>query len=464
VDDPTRTLTVTNPFDGSVVGSVRAATLDDVDRAVVAARAHLPPRSPAERAGILERAARLVALRDEDLAMTLAAEAGKPLRQARVEVTRCIDTLTFAAVQARSLAGEVVPMGSSASGAGKLAWTTRMPIGVVAAISPFNFPLNLVAHKVAPAIAAGCPVVLKPSEEAPLSAMALADILGEAGLPDGFLTVLNGPGETIGAALAAHPDIAMISFTGSAAVGWELARLRPRIRVALELGNSTPVIVTADADLEDAATRIAASGFTHAGQSCVSVQRVLVAREVHDRLRDLIVRRVERLVVGDPLDPVTDVGPLITSAARDRVVAWIDAATAAGATIATGGVVRDEMLRPTVLTGVTSVMRVFADEVFGPVVGLTAFDTIDEAIDLANATRYGLQAGIFTGRVDRAIAWADRLDFGAVLINETPTFRADQMPYGGIKDSGNTREGPAEAIRSMTESRLIVINVPRDNA
>ena len=457
---PESTLAVTNPFSGGVVGAVPEASLDDVDRAVQTARTHLPAPPAAERAQVLERAALLVAARRDTLAQTLAAEAGKPVTQARGEVTRCIDTLTFAAVEARRLAGEVVPMDSSASGAGKVAFTTKVPVGVIAAISPFNFPLNLVAHKVAPAVAAGCPVVLKPSEETPLSALALGAILTEAGLPEGFVTILNGPGETIGAALAAHPDIAMISFTGSATVGWELARLRPRIRVALELGNSTPVIVTADADLHDAAERIAASGFTHAGQSCVSVQRVIVAREIHDRLRDLLVARVERLIVGDPLEPATDVGPLITDAARDRVVDWIGQATAAGAMVATGGCVRDGILVPTVLTGVTSEMRVFADEVFGPVVGLTAFSTVDEAIDLANATRYGLQAGIFTGRVDRALGWANRLAFGAVLINETPTFRADQMPYGGIKDSGNTREGPAEAVRSMTESRLVVINLP----
>jgi acyl-CoA reductase-like NAD-dependent aldehyde dehydrogenase len=410
----------------------------------------------------LERAAGLVAARRDALARTIAGEAGKPLKQALIEASRCVDTLTFAAVEARTLAGDVVPIASSASGSGKIALTLREPIGVIAAISPFNFPLNLVAHKVAPAIAAGCPVVLKPSDKTPLSALALGDILREAGLPPGALNVINGPGPTLGGALADHPDIAMISFTGSADVGWELARRRPRVRVALELGNATPVIVTADADIDDAATRIAASGFTHAGQSCVSVQRVIVAQQVHDRLRDALVARVQMLVVGDPLDAATDVGPLITMATRDRVVEWIGQATGAGAQVATGAEVRDGLLQPTVLTAVTPTMRVFADEVFGPVVGLTPFTTIDQAIDLANATRYGLQAGIFTSQVDRALGWARRLHFGAVLINETPTFRADQMPYGGVKDSGNTREGPAAAVRSMTESRLVVINVPND--
>ena len=455
-------LTVTNPFTGETLATVAQATVGDIDNAVASALTHLPPPPPAERAQVLERAAGLVAARRDELARTIAAEAGKPLKQALVEATRCVDTLTFAAVEARTLAGDIVPIASSRSGAGKIALTLCEPVGVIAAISPFNFPLNLVAHKVAPAIAAGCPVVLKPSDKTPLSALALVDILREAGHPPGALTVVNGPGDTVGAALTNHPDIAMISFTGSADVGWELARRRPRIRVALELGNATPVIVTADADVDEAAARIAASGFTHAGQSCVSVQRVIVAQPVHDRLLDALVARVEALVVGDPLDPSTDVGPLITDAARDRVVEWIDQATDAGAQVATGGTVADELLQPTVLTGVTPAMRVFADEVFGPVVGLTSFTTIDEAIDLANATRYGLQAGIFTSQVDRALGWACRLYFGAVLINETPTFRADQMPYGGIKDSGNTREGPAAAVRSMTESRLVVIDLPGD--
>ncbi len=459
---PPTDVTVTNPFTGEAIGSVARATSADINRAVASALGHLPAAPPAERAQVLERAAKLVATRRDALAGTIAAEAGKPFKQALVEATRCADTLTFAAVEARTLAGDVVPITSSTSGAGKIALTLCEPVGVIAAISPFNFPLNLVAHKVAPAIAAGCPVVLKPSDKTPLSALALVDILREAGLSPGALTVVNGPGDTVGAALAEHPDIAMISFTGSADVGWELARRRPRIRVALELGNATPVIVTADADVDEAAARIAASGFTHAGQSCVSVQRVIVAQPIHDRLVEALVARVAALVVGDPLDPDTDMGPLITTAARDRVVDWIGEATSAGAQIATGGAVQDGLLQPTVLTGVTPAMRVFADEVFGPVVGLTSFTTIGEAIDLANATRYGLQAGIFTSQVDRALGWARRLHFGAVLINETPTFRADQMPYGGIKDSGNTREGPAAAVRSMTESRLVVIDLPGD--
>jgi acyl-CoA reductase-like NAD-dependent aldehyde dehydrogenase len=459
-EQPNDDLEVVSPYTGGVVARVALANEGDVGRAVAAASRHLPPPAPAKRAAVLERAARRVASEVERLAVIIATEAGKPIAQARIEATRCADTLTFAAVEARRLAGHVVPLQASESGTGKLAFTLVEPIGVVAAIAPFNFPLNLVAHKVAPAIAAGCPVVLKPAEATPLSALALAEILLEAGLDPGALTVLNGPGSSIGAALAGHPDVAMISFTGSAAVGWELAARHPRKRVALELGNATPVIVTADADIERAADRIAGSGFTHAGQSCVSVQRVIADRSIHDRLLAAVVTRVERLTLGDPLDEATDVGPLINTDARDRVVAWIDEAVTGGAAVATGGEVRDGLLAPTVLTGVRPDMRAFRDEVFGPLVGFTAYDTVDEAIDLANDTPYGLQAGIFTGRVDRALGWASRLRFGGVLVNETPTFRADQMPYGGTKESGNTREGPAAAIRSMTEQKLVVVQVP----
>jgi acyl-CoA reductase-like NAD-dependent aldehyde dehydrogenase len=461
-EQPNHDLEVVSPFSGDVLARVAMASEADVARAVAAACRHLPPPPPAERAAVLERAAARLADQAARLAVIIATEAGKPITQARIEAARCADTFTFAAVEARRLAGQVVPLEGSSSGAGKLAFTLAEPIGVVAAIAPFNFPLNLVAHKVAPAIAAGCPVVLKPAEATPLSALALAQILLEAGLEPGALTVLNGPGSSIGAALADHPDVAMISFTGSAAVGWELAARHPRKRVALELGNATPVIVTADADIERAAERIAASGFTHAGQSCVSVQRVIAERGIHDRLLGAVVERVERLVLGDPLDEATDVGPLITAVARDRVVAWIGEAVDGGAAVATGGDVRDGLLAPTVLTGVRPDMRVFRDEVFGPLVAFTAHDTVDEAIDLANDTPYGLQAGIFTGRVDRALAWASRLRFGGVLVNETPTFRADQMPYGGTKESGNTREGPAAAVHSMTEQKLVVVQVPAD--
>jgi acyl-CoA reductase-like NAD-dependent aldehyde dehydrogenase len=453
-------LEVRSPYDGQVVARVAVGGADDVGRAVRAALAHLPPPPAAERAAVLDRAAGIVRDAADAFARTIALEAGKPLVQSRGEVARCVDTLTFSAVEARRLAGHLVPMEASTAGRGKLGMVLREPIGVVGAIAPFNFPLNLVAHKIAPAIAAGCPVVLKPASSTPLSALALARALLEAGLPQGFLTVVPGGGGSVGNAIVEHPDVALISFTGSAPVGWDIRQRAPRKEVALELGNSTPVIVAADADLDAAATKLAASGYTHAGQSCISVQRVYVERPALDAFLERFVPKVEALRLGDPLDEDTQVGPVIDDDARDRVLEWLGEATAAGAEIVTGGDVVDGMIRPTAVTGIARDMRVSCEEVFGPVVGVAAYDSPDEAIDLANGTPFGLQAGIFTARTDRAITWARRLHFGGVTINETPTFRTDQMPYGGVKDSGNTREGPRYAVERMTESRLVVLQLP----
>jgi len=451
---------VRNPYSGELIADVATGGAAEVVRAVRDAAEHLPPAPPAERAGVLERAGGIVAGRSEHFAQVLCREAGKPIRQARAEVARCVDTLTFSAAEARTLAGEMVPFDASSAGVGKLGFVRYAPIGILGAISPFNFPLNLVAHKLGPAIAAGCPVVLKPAEKTPLSALLLAEALAEAGLPPGALAVVTGTGEEAGGALVEHPDIAMISFTGSGPVGWSIRERASRKHVALELGNSTPIIVTEDADLAYAAARIAASGFTHAGQSCISVQRIYVHASVHDVFLAHLVSAVEGLVVGDPSEDATDVGPVITPAAHRRVREWIAEAVEAGATIATGGHDRDGLIAPTVLDGITPTMKVTCEEVFGPVVGVAAYHTIDAAIALCNATNYGLQAGIFTCRVDAAIGWAERLEFAGVVINETPTFRADQQPYGGIKGSGNTREGPHYAVRSMCEPRLVIVNLP----
>jgi len=454
-------LAVTNPYSGETIATVALGGPDDVAAAVAAARAHLSAHPAVERAEVLERAARLVGERAEGFARTICLEAGKPMKQARAETARCIDTLIFSAVEARTLAGEMLPMDASAAGAGKLGMLLREPIGVVGAISPFNFPLNLVAHKVAPAIAAGCPVVLKPASATPLSALLLARALSDAGLPAGFLSVVMGSGGSVGNAIVDHPEVPMISFTGSPPVGWGIRQRQPRKEVALELGNSTPVIVEADADLERAAVRLAASGYTHAGQSCISVQRVYVQRAALERFRELFVAAVEALAVGDPMDEATDTGPVIDTGNRDRVVEWIDEALHGGARTLTGAEVREGLLRPTVLEGIDPAMKVSCEEVFGPVVGLAGYDSVDEAIDLANSSPFGLQAGIFTARVDAALGWARRLHFGGVLINETPTFRADQMPYGGVKESGNTREGPHFTVEHMTERKLVLVNLPR---
>ena len=454
------TIVVRSPYDRGEVGRVPRHGQDDVDRAVAAAAAALRDRPFPQwrRAEVLDAAVRLLTERVEDFARTIALEAAKPIKTARIEAKRAVSTFTFAAVEARRLTGDMVPVDAAEIGEGRLAFTLRLPVGVVAAISPFNFPLNLVAHKLAPAIAAGCPVVLKPASQTPLSALALARLLTEeCGLPEGYLHVVTGGGGEVGNALVEHPDVAYITFTGSSEVGWGIAAKAGPKKVALELGNNSPVILEADGDWDRAARTIATAGFAHAGQSCVSVQRVYVAAEVAGDFTATLTKLVDDLVVGDPLDEATDVSALISESERDRVKAWIDEAVSQGATVATGGDVEHGVLRPTVLTGVDAGMRVSRDEVFGPVVAVQSYTTLDEALRLADDTRYGLQAGIFTASLASALRAARELRFGTVLVNEVPTWRADQMPYGGVRESGNTKEGPASAVREMTEERLVVI-------
>ncbi|MGH3133987.1 MAG: aldehyde dehydrogenase family protein [Gaiellaceae bacterium] len=451
---------VRSPYDGEPVGRVpkagAAETRTALDAAETAMREPLPAH---ERAAILDRVAAALVERHDELARTISAEAGKPMKAARVEASRAVSTYTMAAVEARKLAGDVVPMDASPAGVGKLALTLRQPIGIVAAISPFNFPLNLVAHKIAPALAAGCAVVLKPASQTPLSALALAELETEAGLPPGWLNVVCGPASEIGDVLVEDERVKLITFTGSVPIGWKLRERAPRKRVNLELGNATPVIVAADADVDDAAARLAGNAFSFAGQSCISVQRIYVERSVYDTFLEHFLPRVEALQVGDPADEETDVGPVIAASERDRIISWIEEATTNGAEVLTGGTVEGELLLPTVIAKAPPEAKVSCEEVFGPVCTVSPFDTLDDALALANSTRFGLQAGVFTRDVKTALRAARDLEFGGVTVNEAPTFRADQMPYGGVKDSGNTREGPASAVREMTEERLVVLQI-----
>jgi acyl-CoA reductase-like NAD-dependent aldehyde dehydrogenase len=452
---------VRSPYDGSLIGTVPSCTPADVDRAVASARAALADPIPQwQRAEILDTAARLLRERRDHFAEIIAKEAAKPIATARVEAERAVSTFLFSAAEARTLAGEVIPLEASPAGMGKVGFTMRVPRGVVGAIAPFNFPLNLVAHKVAPAIAAGCPVVLKPASQTPFSAIALAELLiDDCGLPAEFLHVVTGGGGTIGNAIVDHPDIALITFTGSPEVGWGIKSRAPRKHVGLELGNNSPVIIHGDGDWATAAAKIKMAGFSHAGQSCISTQRVLVHRSIAEPFTEALVEHVRTLRVGDPLDPSTDVSALISGGERDRVVAWIEEAVATGATVAAGGTVDDHgVLAPTVLTGVDHSMKVCAQEVFGPVVTVDVYDDLDDAIHKANDSEYGLQAAIFTSDVTTAMKAFRSLDYGGVLVNEVPTWRADQQPYGGLRDSGNTREGPAFTIREMTEIRLVVLS------
>ena len=445
---------VRSPYSGEVVGRAPRSGAAETRAAIDAAERALAQPLPAhKRAEILVKVAGLIGRRHEEVARTICEEAGKPIKTARVEASRAMSTYTFAAVEARKLAGEMIPMESAQAGEGKLGFTLRKPIGVVGAISPFNFPCNLVAHKIAPALAAGCPVVLKPASQTPLSALLLAELEAEAGLPDGWLSVVVGAASEIGDVLVSDERVKLITFTGSGPVGWGLQERAPRKRVKLELGNSTPVIVAADADIEAAAAKLAGNAFSFAGQSCISVQRIYVERSAYDTFLGTFVPKVEALKVGDPADDETDVGPVIDDGARIRIREWIGESDGEALT----GGEQDGLLRPTVLANVSDDRKVSCEEVFGPVVVVNPVDSIDEAIERANGTRYGLQAGVFTASLDTALRAADGLEFGGVTVNEAPTFRSDQMPYGGVKDSGNTKEGPAYAVRELTEERLVVI-------
>jgi len=452
---------VASPYDGSAVGRVAAGDAETVERAVAAAhRAFSAAGFPQhERAAVLDRAAELVGGRVEELALTIAAEAGKPLKTATVEAERCVQTLTFSAAEARKLTGGTVPMDASAAGAGKLGVMLRVPYGVVGAISPFNFPLNLVAHKLGPAIAAGNAVVLKPAGQTPISALKLAGILIEAGLPDGWLSVVPGPGSKVGNAIVEHELTGAITFTGSAGVGWDIRSRVPHKKVNLELGSNAPLIVHSDGDWETAADKAQIHAFSHAGQSCISIQRILVHEDVVDAFTERLVGKVEKLRVGDPLDPETDVGPLITPDDRDRVKQWVDEAVAGGAELVTGGELADEgrCLAPTLLRAPSKEAKVWCEEIFGPVATIDTYADFDQALEMANDSKFGLQAGVFTRDIGRGLEAGRRLEFGGVLINEVPTFRADQQPYGGVKDSGNTREGPAYAVQELTGERFVTL-------
>lgn len=450
-------LEVRNPYDGSDLARVPALGASHVDAACTAAAAALARRDFPQhrRAAVLDRAAELLAARAEEHARTIALEAGKPLADARGEVARCVDTLRFSATEARTLAGDVVPMEASASGAGRFGFAVRQPAGVVAAITPFNFPLNLVAHKLGPAIAAGCPVVLKPADQTPLSAIRLVDLLVEAGLPDDWISVLTGTGVDVGEPLVTHPAVRVVSFTGSVGVGRRIERVAAGKRVALELGSNSPVLVEPDADIDRVVTAIRKAGFSYAGQSCISTQRVLVHEQLYDKLLQALRDAVATLVVGDPMDDATEVGPLISAREIERVLAWLRAAMDAGADV-TGGERRGNAVTPAVVADPPRDLDVYRGEVFGPVITVTPYSDFGEAIALANDSAFGLHAGVFTNDIGTALRAARELDFGGVLINEVPTFRADQQPYGGLRDSGNTREGPAYTVDDLTELKFVM--------
>ena len=457
-------LDVTNPYDGSGVGRTWLAGEAEFDRAAAAAvdAAATMRQLPAyERGAILKRASEEIARRREEMARTLAREAGKPIRDAQTEVDRATMTFQVAGEEARRIGGEVVPMDLAPHGVGRIGLARRFPIGPVAAISPFNFPMNLAAHKVAPAVAAGNPVVLKPATKTPLSALYLADVLLNAGLPPAAISVLP-MARQAGDRLVTDDRFKLLTFTGSSAVGWKMKERAGRKKVILELGGNAGVIVDDGADVDFAARRVATGGFAFAGQSCISVQRVYAHARIFDSFAARLVELVARLRIGDPLDPSTDLGPMIEEDEAARIESWVAEAVAGGARILTGGKrLGAAVYAPTVLTDVSPDARVCAHEVFAPLVAVFPFREFGAALHEVNRSSYGLQAGVFTASLEHTLEAFDRLEVGGVIVNDVPTWRIDHMPYGGVKDSGLGREGPRYTIEEMTELKLLVINRDR---
>jgi aldehyde dehydrogenase (NAD+) len=459
-EDGDGTAEVRSPWDGTPVSRVARAGPPTLERAVAAAKKAAPETAALtadRRAAILEAARADLLSRKEEVARAIVDEAGKPVSLARGEVDRAGDTLLAAAHVARFPELVARDLSGFASGSGRIALTKRVPLGPVLAITPFNFPLNLVAHKLAPAVAAGCPVVLKPASQTPTAALLLAASLQRAGLPEGALSVV--PSRASHAeALVTDPRFALLTFTGSAEVGFSLRRKAWDRRVTLELGGNAAVIVEPDwDDLPDAARRIAVAAYAWAGQSCISVQRILVHRDVATRMRDLLVEATEAFPRGDPSLSTTLCGPMIDSANRDRVIEWIESAKAAGGTRLTGGAAEGSMVTPTLLDGVPDDQPIVASELFGPGAVLSTYDSFDEALARVNASRYGLQAGVFSHDVAKVRRAWETLEVGAVIQGDVPTWRSDPMPYGGVKSSGVGREGPASAFLEMTEERMLVL-------
>jgi acyl-CoA reductase-like NAD-dependent aldehyde dehydrogenase len=449
------------PYDGTPIALVYQATRQHVEKAIQAAAKAFGStrRLPAfERQRVLRAIAQHLTNRKDEFARTLAQEAGKPLKAARTEVERAIFTFTVAAEETTRIPGEFLSLDWQQFTVGRWGIVRRFPVGPVAGITPFNFPLNLVAHKVAPAIASGCPIILKPAPQTPLSAFHLAEAIEQAGLPDGAFNVLPLSNEDAGL-LVADERIKLISFTGSAVVGWDIKRRAGKKKVVLELGGNAGVIVHSDADLAWAADRCVTGGFSYAGQTCISVQRILVERSAFSKFRDLLLSAVSKLQVGDPMEEATDLGPLIRESDAIRATQWVQESVQDGATLLCGGKRHGSIMEPTVLTGTRPDMKVNCQEIFAPVVTLESYDDFLQALRQINESPYGLQAGVFTRDAGRIFEAFEELEVGGVIANDVPSFRIDHMPYGGVKDSGLGREGLRYAIEDMTEPRLLVMNV-----
>ena len=460
--DKSQTAPVLNPFDQSVIDTVPRADVADVEQAIASAVRGAKAMSELtayQRYAVLRRAVDLIAERSQDLARTITLEEGKVLAEGRTEVQRAIQTLTLSSEEAKRLHGETVPLDAAPGNIRQFGFTIRVPVGVVAAISPFNFPLNLVCHKVGPALAAGNSVVLKPAGDTPLSALKLTEILLEAGLPEEAIQCITGSGSEIGDAITGDPRVRKITFTGSMEVGDRICRNAGIKKVTMELGSNSPLIVMSDADLEKVAAATVTGGFGNAGQVCISTQRVLADRRIYADFLDALVPPTQAFTTGNPLDEAIKMGPMIRASDADRVGQWISEAVQEGARIVAGGDHEGTMHAPTVIADATPDMRISKEELFGPAVVVSAFDDIDGAIAMANDSRFGLSAGICTQNIDWAMRFAREVDAGSLHINSSPQWRADLMPYGGLKDSGMGKEGPAYAVLEMTELKMVVMHL-----
>ena len=459
--DRDQKIEVTNPFDGSVIDTVPVANPDDVESALAAAvkgaeaMAALPGY---DRYTILRRAADLMRGRAEVLATILSTEEGKTLDESRVEVDRSIQTIELSSEEAKRISGEVLPLDGGKGVSGKLGFTFRVPCGVVAAITPFNFPLNLVCHKVGPALAAGNSVILKPASDTPLVALKFVEILLEAGLPPLAISCITGSGSTVGNAICTDPRVRKISFTGSKEVGEHICKVAGLKRVTMELGSNSPLVVLPDADMEKVKAATVSNGYANAGQVCISAQRLIVLEEIHDDVIDCIMPAVESIACGNQLTDGTQMGPMVRSSDAERVHGWIHEAIDEGATLVCGGERDGAAVQPTLLDNATADMKVCRDEIFGPAVAVLRAATLDDAIRMANDTNYGLSAGVFTRDIDAAMQFAKQVHSGNIHINWGPMWRTDIMPYGGLKDSGLGKEGPRYAIEEMTELKTVVIH------
>ncbi len=459
--DRAETIPVVNPFDKSVIDTVPRGTAADVELAIgsaVSGAKAMAKLTSYERYAILNRAAELMGQRVEELGRTITLEEGKVISEGRGEVLRAIQTITISSEEAKRLHGETVPLDAAPGNVNQFGFTIRVPVGVVAAISPFNFPLNLVCHKVGPALAAGNSVVLKPAGDTPLSALKLVEILLEAGLPQEAVQCVTGPGSEIGDVLTGDPRVRKITFTGSMEVGDRICRNAGIKKVTMELGSNSPLIVMSDADIEKVAAATVSGGFGNAGQVCISTQRVFADRRVYADFLDALVAPTEAFTTGNPLDESVRMGPMIRESDAARVGQWIGEAVGQGARIVAGGDWEGTLHSPTVVADATADMRISREELFGPAVAVSAFNDIDEAINMANDSRFGLSAGIFTQNIDWAMRFAKEVESGNLHINSSPQWRADLMPYGGLKDSGMGKEGPGYAIHEMTELKMVVFH------